>query len=38
VRHFDTPLLRGYLRISVGLPEHTDALLRALKDLVAGSK
>jgi histidinol-phosphate aminotransferase len=35
VRHFDTPLLRGYLRISVGLPEHTEALLRALKDLVA---
>jgi histidinol-phosphate aminotransferase len=33
VRHFDTPLLRGYLRISVGLPEHTDALLRALGDL-----
>lgn len=33
VRYFDTPLLRGHLRISVGLPEHTDALLRALKDL-----
>jgi len=38
VRHFDTPLLRGYLRISVGLPEHTDALLRALKDLPAGRR
>jgi histidinol-phosphate aminotransferase len=38
VRHFDTPLLRGYLRISVGLPEHTDALLRALEELVPGSK
>jgi histidinol-phosphate aminotransferase len=35
VRYFDTPLLRGHLRISVGLPEHTDALLRALKDLIA---
>jgi histidinol-phosphate aminotransferase len=33
VRHFDTPLLRAYLRISVGLPEHTDALLRALEEL-----
>jgi histidinol-phosphate aminotransferase len=33
VRYFDTPLLRGHLRISVGLPEHTDALLRALGDL-----
>jgi histidinol-phosphate aminotransferase len=38
VRHFDTPLLRGYLRISVGLPEHTDALLRALKELPAGQR
>ena len=35
VRYFDTPLLRGHLRISVGLPEHTDALLRALNDLIA---
>ena len=35
VRYFDTPLLRGYLRISVGLPEHTDALLRALEEFVA---
>lgn len=35
VRYFDTPLLRGCLRISVGLPEHTDALLRALKELPA---
>jgi histidinol-phosphate aminotransferase len=33
VRYFDTPLLRGHLRISVGLPEHTESLLRALKDL-----
>lgn len=35
VRYFDTPLLRDHLRISVGLPEHTDALLRALGELVA---
>jgi histidinol-phosphate aminotransferase len=33
VRYFDTPKLKHYLRISVGLPEHTDALLLALKDL-----
>jgi histidinol-phosphate aminotransferase len=30
IRHFDTPLLRNYLRISVGKPEHTDALIEAL--------
>jgi histidinol-phosphate aminotransferase len=35
VRYFDTPLLRGHVRISVGLSEHTDALLRALGDLHA---
>ena len=33
VRYFDTPKLKHYLRISVGLPEHTDALLLALKGL-----
>lgn len=38
VRYFDTPLLRGHLRISVGLPEHTEALLRALKDLPGGPR
>ncbi len=37
IRYFDTPLLRGCLRISVGLPEHTAALLRALKELPADS-
>ena len=30
VRYFDTPLLRNSLRISVGRPEHTDALIEAL--------
>jgi len=30
VRYFDTPLLRDTLRISVGKPEHTDALIEAL--------
>ena len=33
-RYFDNPLLRDYLRISVGLPEHTDALVQALNELV----
>ncbi len=35
VRYFDTPLLRNYIRISVGKPEHTDALIKALKELEA---
>lgn len=30
VRHYDKALLDGYIRISVGKPEHTDALIRAL--------
>lgn len=30
VRHYDTPLLRQCIRISVGRPEDTDALLAAL--------
>jgi histidinol-phosphate aminotransferase len=33
VRYFDTPLLRNSIRISVGKPEHTDALIRALRDI-----
>jgi len=31
VRYFDQPLLKNYIRISVGKPEHTDALIKALK-------
>jgi histidinol-phosphate aminotransferase len=31
VRYFDTPLLRNSLRISVGKPEHSDALIEALQ-------
>lgn len=34
IRYFDTPLLRNYIRISVGLPEHTDRLLEELADLL----
>jgi histidinol-phosphate aminotransferase len=33
VRYFAQPLLRNYIRISVGKPEHTDALIKALKEL-----
>jgi histidinol-phosphate aminotransferase len=33
VRYFDTPLLRSFIRISVGRPEHTDALIKALRDI-----
>ena len=31
VRHYDKPGLEGCIRISVGRPEHTDALLGALR-------
>ncbi|MFC1987131.1 histidinol-phosphate transaminase [Chloroflexota bacterium] len=33
VRYFDQPLLRNYVRISVGRPEHTDALIKALQEI-----
>jgi len=33
VRYFDTPGLRDCLRITVGRPEDTDALVRALKEV-----
>ncbi len=33
VRYFDTPRLRDCVRISVGLPEHTDRLVRALQEI-----
>ena len=33
VRHFSKPSLRDHIRISVGMTEHTDALLAALKRL-----
>ncbi|MFH1560091.1 MAG: histidinol-phosphate transaminase [Chloroflexota bacterium] len=32
VRYFDTPRLRDTLRITVGKPEHTDALVVALEE------
>lgn len=33
VRYFDTPRLKNFIRISVGKPEHTDVLIKALKEL-----
>jgi len=33
VRYFDTPRLRDFIRISVGKPEHTDALIKALRKI-----
>ncbi len=33
VRYFDQPLLQNSIRISVGKPEHTDAIVRALREL-----
>ncbi len=32
VRYFDQPRLRNFIRISVGKPEHTDALMKALQE------
>jgi len=33
VRYFEEPRLRNCIRISVGKPEHTDALIKALKSI-----
>jgi histidinol-phosphate aminotransferase len=33
VRYFDKPLLKNSIRISVGKPEHTDTLMKALREL-----
>jgi len=33
VRYFDQPLLRNYIRISVGRPADTDILLKTLKEI-----
>ncbi|MFC1968577.1 histidinol-phosphate transaminase [Chloroflexota bacterium] len=33
IRYFDTPVLKDFLRISVGKPEHTDALVEALEEI-----
>jgi len=33
VRYFDNPLLKNSIRISVGKPEHTDVVMKALREL-----
>ncbi|PIU57421.1 MAG: histidinol-phosphate aminotransferase, partial [Chloroflexi bacterium CG07_land_8_20_14_0_80_51_10] len=33
IRHFDTPKLEKMIRISVGKPEHTDAVIKALAEI-----
>jgi len=33
VRYFDQPFLNNAIRISVGKPEHTDALIKALQEI-----
>jgi len=33
VRYFDQPLLQNSIRISVGKPEHTDTLIKALQEI-----
>jgi len=33
VRYFDKPFVRNCIRISVGRPEHTDALIKTLREL-----
>ncbi|MDP2954691.1 MAG: aminotransferase class I/II-fold pyridoxal phosphate-dependent enzyme [Chloroflexota bacterium] len=33
VRYFNTPRMLDYIRITVGKPEHTDALIEALKEI-----
>ena len=33
VRYFDRPNLRDAIRVSVGKPEHTDALIKALQEI-----
>jgi histidinol-phosphate/aromatic aminotransferase/cobyric acid decarboxylase-like protein len=37
VRHYRKPLLDGFVRISVGKPEQTDALMTALQTISAGN-
>ncbi|MCP4613046.1 MAG: aminotransferase class I/II-fold pyridoxal phosphate-dependent enzyme, partial [Planctomycetes bacterium] len=32
IRYFDTPQLHNMIRISVGKPEHTDAVIEALAE------
>jgi histidinol-phosphate aminotransferase len=33
VRYFDQPRIKNCIRVSVGKPEHTDAVIDALKKI-----
>ena len=33
IRHYQKKLLDGFVRISVGKPEHTDSLIAALQQM-----
>ena len=33
VRYFDQPRIKNCIRVSVGRPEHTDALIKALREI-----
>jgi histidinol-phosphate aminotransferase len=33
VRYYNTPLLKNYIRISVGKPQQTDRIIKALKEI-----
>lgn len=33
IRHYNKKELRGYVRVSVGKPEHTDILMKCLRGL-----
>jgi histidinol-phosphate aminotransferase len=34
IRHYSNKELKGYVRVSVGKPEHTDALMNGLNKLL----
>ena len=36
IRYADNPLLRDCVRISVGKPEHTDILIKAIREIGKG--
>lgn len=38
VRYFDTPLLQNHIRVSAGRPDQTDALMRALREIIAPAR
>lgn len=37
VRHFDTPRIKDYLRITIGAPEQMEALFEKLEEILSGT-